>query len=64
MPMTVRPAIYLSDEGGPLAAEGQAPAANHPKLLWLNSRVVSVGEKAGRDPVRYESVRGTKVNHP
>ena len=46
-PTIVRPAIYLSDEGGPLAAEGQAPAANYPKLLRSRAGVVSVGGKGG-----------------
>ncbi len=44
---------------GPLAARGRVPAANHPKLLRSRAGVVSVREKAGYDPVRYGSVRGT-----
>jgi hypothetical protein len=38
------------DEGGPLASCDQEPDANRCKLLPLRAVVVSVAERAGRDP--------------
>jgi hypothetical protein len=42
----------VRDEGRPLGAGRQGQAPNHRKLLRPKSVVVSVAEKAGRDPVR------------
>jgi hypothetical protein len=41
------------DEGGPLEAGVQAQASNHLELRGSKARVVSVGEKARQDRVRY-----------
>jgi hypothetical protein len=40
----------MRDEGGPLDAGSQVQASNHCKLLPLRAVVVSVAERAGRDP--------------
>ena len=36
---------YIRDEGRPLEAVFQEKASNHLKLLWLNTKVVSVKGK-------------------
>ena len=50
------------DEGGPLGAGDQELASNHRELLLLRAMVVSVAEKAGPDPVRYDPERRAKAN--
>ena len=42
----------MRDEGRPLGVCDQESAPNHRELLSLRAMVVSVAEKAGRDPVR------------
>jgi hypothetical protein len=46
------PRRCMEDEGRPLGAGLQEQASNHLKLHWSRAIVVSVKEKAGRDPVR------------
>jgi hypothetical protein len=57
MPCCVR------DEGRSLGIGLQDQISNHPKRLGLRVLVVSVREKAGLEPVRYEPRRRTQVNH-
>ena len=57
MPCCVR------DEGRSLGIGLQDQVPNHPKLHGSRVRVVSVREKAGLEPVRYEPRRRTRVNH-
>lgn len=45
-----------------VALQGEAP--NHRKLRRSRAGVVSVAEKAGFEPVRYEPRRRAKANHP
>ena len=53
---------YVKDEGGPFGARDRNLASNHRKLRALRALVVSVAEKAGRDPVRCDLERRTQVN--
>ena len=53
---------YAKDEGRPLEAGRQGQASNHRKLHRSRAVVVSVAEKAGHDPVRYDSERRAKAN--
>ena len=50
------------DEGRPFGASLQGKAPNHLKLHRSRAVVVSVEEKAGLDPVRWEPGRRTRVN--
>jgi hypothetical protein len=56
MPCCVR------DEGRPLGIGLQDRVPNRRKLRGAKVLVVSVPEKAGREPVRYEPRRRTQVN--
>ena len=42
----------VRDEGGPFEVCDQEWTSNYRELLSLRAMVVSVAEKAGRDPVR------------
>ena len=42
------------DEGGPFEFGNQVLISSHRKLLWSKAMVVSVAEKSGRDPGRYD----------
>ena len=53
----------VRDEGGPLAAGDQEPAANHRELLSSRAMVVSVAEKAGRRSRQVRS-RETSESEP
>ena len=76
MPMTVRhegvngrlqespeTPCCVRDEGRSLGIGLQDQVPNRRKRLGLRVPVVSVPEKAGREPVRYEPSRRTQVNH-
>ena len=63
MPMTVRQAMSVRDEGRPLGAGLRRRAPNHLERLGSRAPVVSVKEKARRDRVRCGSGRRTRVNH-
>jgi hypothetical protein len=49
---TLEQPCCTGDEGGPLEAGVQGQASNHLELRRPKAWVVSVGEKAGQDPVR------------
>ena len=52
----------VRDEGRSLGIGLQDQIPNHRKLLGAKAPVVSVPEKAGREPVRCEPRRRTQVN--
>jgi retron-type reverse transcriptase len=52
------------DGGGPSGVALQGEASNHRKLRRSRAGVVSVADKAGCQPVRYEPRRRARANHP
>jgi len=52
----------VRDEGRSLEAGGRTQASNPRKVLRPKPVVLSVAEKAGHDPVRYDLERRTKVH--
>ena len=62
-PQRLRKQCFIEDEGRPLGVCWQERASNHLKLRGSRVRVVSVGEKAEANFVRYVQLRRTQVNH-